>query len=182
MSLAWIVVSFLEYGTNIVSGLGVIISAIGSLTVIYPDLENKYATGMIRRVAPKVEKLELARENYQDEGAVTDLDQLDPLLKFAEVRYLSDETSALHAELMGGIESVERIERTNEGAVGCDSQDREWNFGPKQAGAGAIEADLLFSRTLQRYCRQRGMRLTATGFFLLLLGHLLGIVRSALAM
>lgn len=180
MSLALTVGSLFEYGEHLISILGVILGTLGSLIVIYPGLENRYITGLIRRIAPRIEPIELARDNYYKDGVITEQGQLEPVLEFARMWYMDGGTTGDRDDLLEWSDVVERIERTEEGAIGYAPMGK-WNFGPTEAGAATIEADLLFSRTLQRYCRQRGMRFVAGGFIVLLIGHVVGIIGSALA-
>lgn len=179
MSLALVVGSLFKYGEHLISIIGVMLGTLGSLIVIYPGLENRYITGIVRLIAPGVIPIELAEDNYQKRGIITEQDQLDPILDFAREWYLDGGTTGGRDDLLEWSDVVERIERTEEGAIGYAPVGR-WNFGPTEAGAATIEADLLFSRTLQRYCRQRGMRFVAGGFIVLLIGHIVGIIGLAL--
>lgn len=173
----WLAGFLLENVENFIGIFGVIFATFGSLIVIYPDIENKFITGIIKtqRVAPKVKSIEVAWNAYRENGVVKDSDGLDPVIEYAEVKYTKDKTSAYQAELFGGFDSIERIEKNQGRVVGYDSDDRKFKSGPEEEGAASLAAYLLFSGALQRYCRQRGMTFMAVGFLLLLISYLLAI-------
>lgn len=173
MSLAWLIGWVFEHIGTVVWILGVTLGALGSLIVIYPDIKHRRGVGVIGLLVPKVEVIERARVKYREDGVISDQKQLDPILEFAETRYAPDARSMNALELMGGIDAVEQIERTDDRIVWRDGDGHSYLVGPSGAGASAIEAIILFDRAMQRYCRQRGMLFVAGGFFLLLVSRFL---------
>lgn len=167
LCLVW----FYEYGSILLGIAGVILGTIGSLISIYPNLESKRIALVIKTLVPDAKAIERAERTYVREHAVTDQELLDPLLKFAEYRYVPEERDAL--EFIGGIESIERIVHTDEGVAGYPPEGPTWKFGAMRP---------FFQQALQRACHQRGMYFVSGGFFLLLISHVIRLAGTYLGL
>lgn len=140
--------------------VGIAISTLGSLTVIYPDIEQTKVKRLIKLVSPKIQTIEDAREDYYSSGSVTNKDHIRVIEEIFEARYVEGDKEG----------PPERIRATTGGPR------LEYPDGTKKSSAfnrsesADIELQLLFSEGLRRCCRQSGMQYIAIGFVALFLG------------
>lgn len=148
-----------QYGLRL---LGIAASTVGSLTVIYPDLEHPSIKRLIRRAAPGIKTIEDARDDYYSPGDVTDDDYVQIIEEMFEARYRSTDKD----------QPPEKVTSTTTGPR-LEYVDGTRVLSPfNRPEAADIELQLLFSDGLRRYCRQRGMWFIAIGFATLFIGTL----------
>lgn len=140
------------------------LSALGALIVRYPDMPDGRLKSFIERFIPRSKTLTEARDQFHDNGRITDRDRVAVVEDVFEQRYHEIDVD----------NEPEQVTETSTTIWIDYPQDRIRNpF--RDWEPGQMEKRLFFDWGLRRLTTQKGMWYIATGFILLLIGTLLNV-------
>lgn len=138
------------------------LSALGALIVRYPDMPDGRLKTFIERFIPRSKTLTEARDQFHDNGRITDQDRVAVVKDVFEQRYHEIDVDN-EPEQVTETSTTIRIDYP-QNRISNPFRDRE---------PGQMEKQLFFDWGLRRLTTQKGMWYIATGFILLLIGTLL---------
>lgn len=141
---------------------GTLLSAIGAVIVLYSDIPYTGVKSALRRLTPKGNVLHSAQQSFDDNGRITDDDEVIEAERIFEARYgrSMDKTPTKVQETSTSI----RVEYPEGDRV---------NNGFKERESGRVEKRMFFDWGIRRYYTKVGMLYILIGFSGLFLGTLI---------
>jgi len=140
------------------------LSALGALIVRYPDMPDGRLKIFIERFIPRSKTLTEARDQFHDNGRITDQDRIAVVEDVFEQRYREIDED----------DDPEQVTETST-TIRIDYPQNKYKNSFRDREPGQMEKRLFFDWGLRRLTTQKGMWYIATGFILLLIGTLLNV-------
>lgn len=155
-----------EIGFEVLRLGGIALGTLGSLTVIYPALENERIKWFIRLFSSRIKVLDEIQDDYYSTGDITDSDKCHMIEWIFRRRYGGSDLAITFPE------TPKRVESTENGPVLVYADGERVSTAFSESEVIDLDTDIMFRRGLQRYCRQRGMWFITIGFLILFFGEL----------